>query len=200
VFCSKCGSAIADGATFCNKCGLATYTASAPIATAASTPSVLTLNRPYAGFWLRLLAHLIDGVILAVFLVPIIVGTAMLMGLAGVISSLPRGRDPFGEGFPPVFAEFFVAVFLVSAGASWLYYALLESSDWQGTAGKKALGLEVTDMTGAKVSFGRASGRFFGRFVTQLIPLGFGFILAGITEKKQALHDMISGCLVLRRT
>jgi uncharacterized RDD family membrane protein YckC len=60
------------------------------------------------------------------------------------------------------------------------------------------LHLKVTDMTGQPISFGRASGRFFARIVTKLIPLGIGYMLAGFTEKKQAIHDMIASCLVLR--
>jgi uncharacterized RDD family membrane protein YckC len=61
------------------------------------------------------------------------------------------------------------------------------------------LNLAVTDMYGARISFGRASGRFFSKIVTELIPLKIGYILAGITERKQALHDMIASTLVLRR-
>jgi uncharacterized RDD family membrane protein YckC len=89
----------------------------------------------------------------------------------------------------------FIGIIIV---VSWLYYALSESSSWQATLGKKMLHLKVTDMTGQPISFGRASGRFFARIVTKLIPLGIGYMLAGFTEKKQAIHDMIASCLVLR--
>jgi uncharacterized RDD family membrane protein YckC len=81
---------------------------------------------------------------------------------------------------------------------NWLYYALLESSAWQGTLGKKALGLEVTDLQGRRIGFGRASGRFFAKFIS-VLTLFIGFIMAGFTERKQALHDMIAGCLVIRK-
>ena len=80
----------------------------------------------------------------------------------------------------------------------WLYFALMESSTWQGTLGKKALGLEVTDLEGRRISFGRATGRFFAKIISALI-LWIGFIMAGFTEKKQALHDMIAGTLVIRK-
>jgi uncharacterized RDD family membrane protein YckC len=76
----------------------------------------------------------------------------------------------------------------------------LESSSWQATIGKKVLGLAVTDTEGRRISFGRASGRYFAKFVTNLIPLFIGYILTGFTERKQAIHDMIAGCLVLRGT
>jgi len=58
--------------------------------------------------------------------------------------------------------------------------------------------LIVTDLNGNRISFGRASGRFFSKIISGLIPFGIGYILAGFTERKQALHDMIAGCLVLR--
>ena len=62
-----------------------------------------------------------------------------------------------------------------------------------------ALGLIVTDMNDQRITFGRASGRFFARIISNLIPLEIGYIMAGFTEKKQALHDMIASCLVLRK-
>ena len=87
----------------------------------------------------------------------------------------------------------------VAIVGGWLYYAYCESSSWQGTLGKKALGLFVTDMEGRRVTFGRASGRFFAKIVSGLIPFAIGYIMAGFTAKKQALHDIIASCLVLRR-
>ena len=83
-------------------------------------------------------------------------------------------------------------IVLISAVLKWLYYALLESSSWQATVGKKALGLEVTDLEGRRISFGRATGGFFGKIISAMI-LYIGFIMAGFTEKKQALHDMMAG-------
>ena len=61
-----------------------------------------------------------------------------------------------------------------------------------------ALGLQVTDLEGRRISFGRASGRFFGKIISAMI-LYIGFMMAGFTEKKQALHDMIAGTLVIRK-
>jgi len=92
----------------------------------------------------------------------------------------------------------FIRLILIRTVLNWLYYALLESSAWQATLGKKALGLEVTDLEGRRISFGRATGRFFAKMISALI-LWIGFIMAGFTEKKQALHDMIAGTLVIRK-
>jgi uncharacterized RDD family membrane protein YckC len=79
-----------------------------------------------------------------------------------------------------------------------LYYSLLESSAWQGTLGKKALGLAVTDLEGRRISFGRAVGRWFAKIISSLTLL-IGYIMAGFTAKKQALHDMIAGTLVIKQ-
>jgi uncharacterized RDD family membrane protein YckC len=92
----------------------------------------------------------------------------------------------------------FIRLAFIRTVLNWLYYALLESSTWQATLGKKALGLEVTDVEGRRISFGRATGRFFAKIISALI-LFIGFIMAGFTERKQALHDMIAGTLVIRK-
>jgi uncharacterized RDD family membrane protein YckC len=78
----------------------------------------------------------------------------------------------------------------------WLYEAVMLSSERQATIGKIALGIIVTDLSGGRLSFGRATGRHFAKWISALI-LGIGFIIAAFTEKKQALHDMIAETLVV---
>ena len=219
VYCSKCGSNLSNDATFCSRCGAqigltpaltpagaaAPLTAEAPVAVAPPgyivsgqavyvQPQVL-----YAGFWLRVLAYCIDVIVLGVFAVPILIGGAMALGIGGMLASIPHNQDPFVNGMPPAFALFIMLCIGLGIFGTWLYFALLESSEWQGTAGKKVLGLVVTDMAGQRVTFLRASGRHFAKIITGLIPFFIGYIMAGFTEKRQALHDMIASCLVLRR-
>jgi uncharacterized RDD family membrane protein YckC len=74
----------------------------------------------------------------------------------------------------------------------------MESSPQQATLGKMALGLKVTDLQGERLSFARATGRYFGKIVSSLI-LFVGFMMAGWTEKKQALHDIMAGTLVVKK-
>jgi len=85
---------------------------------------------------------------------------------------------------------------LVLAVAEWLYFALMESSNRMATLGKMAIGIKVTDLNGNRVSFGRATGRYFARILSGMI-LMIGYIMAGFTQKKQALHDTMASCLVV---
>lgn len=210
MYCSKCGTEISTATTFCPTCGQPTLggipaTPATPAAIAPSAPGTFAPATPaapiyytgvqYAGFWLRFAAYLIDSLLATVAFVVLLIPILVFSGVMPAIGRISRGEDP-ADVFALV-SSIFVAIALSLAGI-WLYYALLESSSWQGTVGKKALNLKVTDMSGNPVTFGRASGRFFARFITELIPLKIGYILAGFTEKKQAIHDMIASCLVLR--
>lgn len=86
---------------------------------------------------------------------------------------------------------------LASIVVFWLYWSLLESSGAQATLGKRLLGLKVTDLANRRITFGRATGRFFGKILSGL-TFTVGFMMAGFTEKKQALHDIVAGTLVVR--
>ena len=91
-----------------------------------------------------------------------------------------------------------IVSFVFSSCASWIYEAAMESSAKQATVGKMAMGLKVTNLEGRRISFTRATGRHFAKYISAMILL-IGYIMAGFTERKQALHDMIASCLVLRR-
>lgn len=209
MFCSKCGAALATDTAFCQSCG--NPVARAPLATATpAMPSavsphagvgaiVYATNVTYAGFWLRFVAYIIDSIIVSVAMLVLLVPLFFLLGGAAYLGSFSREMgsqpNPFAIGA-------FVSLALVLGGVAlighWLYFAYLESGEKQATWGKQALGLYVTDLAGNRITFARASGRFFAKLITGLIPLGIGYIMAGITERKQALHDMIASCLVLR--
>jgi uncharacterized RDD family membrane protein YckC len=140
----------------------------------------------YAGFWLRFVAIFIDGLILS----PLAIVSVILQ-----ISIQHSQDDSTQVGLLTIFGLLYSLVALV---IRWLYFALMESSAWQATLGKKILGIQVTGLDGRRIGFGRATGRFFGKFISALI-LSIGFIMAGFTERKQALHDMIAGTLVVRK-
>nr|MDF9459209.1 RDD family protein [Bacillus pumilus] len=93
---------------------------------------------------------------------------------------------------------FYVASILIGIVLTWLYYAIMEASKLQGTLGKMALGIKVTKVTGEKITFGRATGRFFAKVFLSPI-LCIGYIIAFFTEKKQALHDLIASTIVVKK-
>jgi uncharacterized RDD family membrane protein YckC len=139
----------------------------------------------YAGFWLRFVAYIIDSILLGV--VNFILN--MIFQVQGSIFA------PHSGGQAAIFA-FFVA--MAEWAIAWLYFAFMESSQMQATLGKLALGLVVTDMAGQPISFGRATGRYFGKIISGLTLL-IGYMMAGWTQQKQALHDIMASCLVIRK-
>jgi len=103
-------------------------------------------------------------------------------------------RDLEERDLAPFFAMLFMALALAVVGA-WLYEALLTSSSWQGTVGKRLLSLKVTDLGGNRISFARATGRFFAKILSRMI-WHIGFIMVAFTQRKQGLHDFLAGTLV----
>jgi uncharacterized RDD family membrane protein YckC len=207
MICSSCGATVVDGTAFCGSCGrpIIGYNvgqaAPAPpgmMAGAAPIAGVPVAGANiYAGFWLRVVAAIIDGIVLGIPL-----GILAFLLILSAVPFIAHTQDPMAVVItilPRLF--FLLVIYLV---ASWLYWALMESSSWQATLGKKALGLRVTDLAGARPTFGRASGRFFaGRGISCVPTIGglyflIDCIMAGFTEKKQALHDIIASCLVIR--
>ncbi len=156
----------------------------------------------YAGFWLRFVAYLIDyavfsvaGLLIAIPTIFAIVGIAI--GFEGIEepTELLENGNLLKVG---ILVGIIVLVSIFSIVAGWLYYALFESSKYGGTLGKMAVGIKVTDIEGRRVSFARATGRYFARIVTNMTLL-IGYIMAGFTEKKQALHDILANCLVVKK-
>jgi uncharacterized RDD family membrane protein YckC len=143
---------------------------------------------PYGGFWVRVLAYILDSIILNIAVS--IVSFAIGLGLGA--------RTQAGVGNPESMQ--LVSGLLgsgVSLVGSWLYFAIMESSSHQATVGKLALGLAVTDERGNRIGFGRATGRYFAKILSGLILL-IGFMMVGWTQRKQGLHDMIAGTLVYK--
>lgn len=157
----------------------------------------------YAGFWLRLGAALIDLLILALPLAVFVSFLSVAMSTSQSFLSLKPGmsRSELLSKFGPNFLTITLVFFLL---LSWLYFAILESSLWNATAGKRMLNIYVTDLRGSRISFARASVRFFtGRLLLHVPGVALYYCLVefaciGLTPRKQAVHDMIASSLVLR--
>jgi uncharacterized RDD family membrane protein YckC len=150
----------------------------------------------YAGFWKRFVAYIIDDIVLSAAGVLVVLIIGGIFGL-GMLSTMGSEAEPNVAFFAAAASGIFMAILCIMV-AGWLYYALMESSANQGTLGKMALGIKVTDLNGNRISFGKATGRYFGKIVSGMI-LSIGYIMAGFTEKKQALHDIMASCLVVMK-
>ncbi len=141
----------------------------------------------YAGFWKRFAAFVTDMFILSI-------GNFFIGVIFGIPYDVLTGKAEFAG-----FAEDYILSFILSLLLVWIYQAVMESSVKQATLGKMTLGIVVTDLSGNRISFRKASGRYFGQFLSGFI-LGIGFLMIGFTAKKQGLHDMMAGCLVVNKT
>lgn len=143
----------------------------------------------YAGFWIRFVAYIIDAILTS------IVG-GVIGGVMGASVGLVNSNDP--EGFRSALMGVQVISLLINIVIGWLYFALMESSANQATVGKMALGLVVTDDHGNRISFLRATGRYFAKILSSMILL-IGYFMIGFTERKQGLHDMLASTLVTKK-
>lgn len=158
MICPKCGQTNEDRAAYCQMCGGSLL---------LETSSPAAAAEPYAGFWKRFAAIIIDAIIVSA-------ATGFLIAIT------------FGGG------TLFILV------GHWLYEAWLTSSEWQATVGKRVLRIVVTDIHGRRITFARASGRHFAKYISAFL-LFAGYIIAAFSAKKQALHDMIADTLVVNR-
>lgn len=149
----------------------------------AGTLGFVVTDRRYAGFWKRLAAYLIDFM-----LIYIVEGVLAI----GVVMMSPREISIVGILYGVMNFE------LVSIALAWAYFALFESSPMQGTVGKYALGIYVTDRHGDPIGFWRATARYWLKVLSNL-TLMVGWIMAAFTPRKQALHDLLAGTLVFSR-
>ena len=141
----------------------------------------------YAGFWRRLAAFIIDFIAAGIMAYSVAVVGALLIGL-------PSG-ERFDGAAVTIAAIWICASYLI---VPWLYWALMEKSSGQATLGKRALGIIVSDIKGRRITFMRGTLRYWAKLISFLLLL-VGFVLAGFTPRKQALHDIISSCLVVKR-
>jgi len=183
MFCTQCGTQNPDDAKFCHNCG-----------NRLVAEGVVTAVQ-YAGFWRRFVAYVIDRLILGIpsFVLVLVFIVPSIVSLVGSIC------DP--ERIPFAILSFVMSwvwlMVLIIAGHL-LYFAWFESSRFQATLGKMLLGIVVTDLTGQRVSFLRALGRNLGKIISHAIA-NIGFLMAGVTARKQALHDMLADCLVVMK-
>lgn len=161
--------------------------------TASSASGAVTYaasSAGYGGFWIRFVAIVIDGIIISIATLPVV----MLLAVLGVVHHPTIMHGRLDETDMAGLVVLSAAIRIVWAAVGWLYEALLTSSTWQGTVGKKLLSLRVIDEAGNRISFARATGRHFAKYLSSFLFVGF--IMAAFTDRKRALHDILAGTLV----
>ena len=157
------------------------------------------MNTQYAGFWLRLVAVIIDGIIVGVLESFVFIPIMVALGLSFFNSTTNVDMEDPGNMVG------MIAAIVAAAGAYWilaqaiqiLYFSFMEASKNQATLGKMVVGIKVTDTNGQRLDFTKAFLRNLCKLISNFTLL-IGYIMAGFTEKKQALHDMIAGTYVLK--
>ena len=136
-----------------------------------------------AGFWKRFVAVMIDAIILGLLTFLLMMGVGMVIG--GMMHD------------PELMFKFSQFGMLMDVIMFWLYFALQESSPLQAPLGKRLLGIYVTDGDGERLTFVRATIRYFSKYLSSIFMIGF--IMAAFTKNKQGLHDLIADTLVVNR-
>lgn len=154
----------------------------------------------YASFGARLVAMIIDYIIIGVLQFAVIAPIMTFMGL-GIASQVDNSGNLTEEQAIGMIGAIVAAVssaILITYAIAILYFAIMESSKSQASVGKLALGIKVTDLNGERINFGKALLRSVGKIISGMI-LYIGYIMAAFTEKKQALHDMIASTIVVKK-
>ena len=185
TYCPRCATRNPADARFCTGCGVP-LSESERALVAEETGHFDGAPEgaiAYGGFWRRVGAYLIDALLLVILF--------SLLQWVLAPETLPAEGDDVAD-FAWTWWDGVVAV------CWWLYSAGLHSSPWQATLGKRALGMQVTDRDGERIGFGRATLRHLGEFLSGLL-LFIGYLMVAFTRRKQGLHDLIAGTLVVVR-
>ena len=186
VFCQGCGAENSDQNISCENCN-------EPL-TSNNQMSNSRKNTQYAEFLPRVGAALLDGLFLSLMSCATGVGFGFLFWLL-ILSNLELEIHQPGIG-PPELIQIFYNFLSFGIGA--IYYITLDASINQGTWGKQIVGIKVTDLEGNRITVGQAFGRYFGKILSGC-TCGIGYLMPLFTEKKQTLHDMMAGCLALKK-
>lgn len=203
LYCQSCGAEARSTYKFCPVCGEASFSGSKPGSAVTQVPAtplnpLPTRSGPqspassqngasidvsamqYAGFWRRAGSLVLDGIFVTLLTLPIFF-------LFFFLIDAMENEDAAVLIF-----------YALSISAVFIYYGVQESGEHQATWGKRIMGLVVSDMQGQRITLGRAFGRHLGRFLSMML-MYLGYVLALFTERRQTLHDKLSGTVVLYR-
>jgi uncharacterized RDD family membrane protein YckC len=199
MFCPKCGKETDALGKFCQWCGTDIVTDPAtPLATPEEDE--VTDASVYAGLGRRIVAFIVDFILILLFDAVAVAVLGLFRGLQNLyffaIQHAPVESITTEGTSAALFGSIIASYGVVLIVIPWLYYAGFESSKSQATPGKLLMRIVVTDLDGNKASFARVTLRHFAKIISTLI-IFLGFLMIGLTRKRQGLHDKIAGCLVL---
>jgi uncharacterized RDD family membrane protein YckC len=199
MFCLKCGKETDSSGKFCQWCG-------ADIASVPEKPVATPEEEDgpdigvYAGLGRRLIAFIVDAILILLFGLVAAAVFGLLRGLQNAyfyfVQHVPADQLTTDGSMIALYSSIVASYGLLIIVIPWLYYAGFESSRSQATPGKLLMHIVVTDMNGNKPTFARVTLRHFAKILSTLI-IFIGFLMIGLTKKRQGLHDSIAGCLVL---
>jgi len=201
MFCPKCGKETDASGKFCQWCGADIGSLPAP-----ASPVVTQEEEDgpdigvYAGLGRRFVAFIVDFIIILLFDLVAMSVLGLTRGIQNsyfyFVQHIAVGELTTEGTMAALLGSIIAAYGIVLIIIPWLYFAGFESSRSQATPGKLLMHIVVTDMTGNKPTFARVTLRHFAKFVSALV-IFIGFLMIGLTQRRQGLHDRIAGCLVL---
>lgn len=188
TLCPSCGEEMVNNAHYCHHCGRAVQRL-APVEAIREPEIRWTAGGEYAPTWRRFVAAAIDLATVVTFVLP------GVLAFSWIVEGIANGL-----GMESQDSRFFAGVgaVLLFLAADWLYNAYMTSSQRRATFGKYFMGLIVTGLDGEEIGFGQATGRYFAKYISTF-PLFAGFFITPFTRRKQALHDMVAGTVVVKR-
>ena len=136
----------------------------------------------YAGFWIRVAAKIIDGII---------------AGIASIIIMFLTIGVGAATGSEDAQIGAMVLYYVLALGLSITYYVWFHGKHG-ATPGKMACGIKVVTAEGDPITYGRSFGRFFADMLSGIL-LYIGYIMAGFDSQKRALHDHICNTRVIKK-
>ncbi|MDD5287737.1 MAG: RDD family protein [Dehalococcoidales bacterium] len=215
--CSRCGTVNHPSSVYCYRCGMKltdTIVQSKKICTGCNAPNAPTsgycykcglklpdkigtgeLTGKHAGFWIRLLAYIIDGVLLGI--VTSFITVPIFLNIFGSTPDFSwLSMIEFPEKLESSFWLYYWLTVLISLGVETVYYTIAIGK-WGRTIGKAILKLKVLKSDGSHVSYGRAFGRSWA-YVLNGFTLGIGFLVIAFNAQKRGLHDFICDTIVVK--
>lgn len=200
MICQRCGRDNAANVAYCQGCGSQLPVEQNSPAYAQGYQQTAWEPTNYAGIGARFVAAVIDGILIGI---PIgIVSTVLTAMMAAKVVHRTSRDTQFNPGMAAdsmgMFFAGFGFILILSLLMTWAYFAMMESSGWQATPGKRIMGIKVTDLYGQRISLPKATVRLLVKACLSGWFL-IGYIMALFTRRKQALHDLIAGTLVLTK-